>query len=80
MTLGNMMGGLFVGAVYWCLHLSGEEDVGVSVEVGAVQSAIQEVGGSTVRERCGEGNAIVGVPSGCEGEGNGEALKIASSG
>ncbi|KAE9366506.1 hypothetical protein N431DRAFT_350351 [Stipitochalara longipes BDJ] len=77
-TLGNMVGGgLFVGAVYWYLYISGEGDVGVSFEVGAVQSSIQDAAGPMQRERDGEGNVIVGVPSGCEGEGV-EGLKIAS--
>jgi hypothetical protein len=77
-TLGNIVGGgLFVEAFYWYLYLSGEGDVGVSFEVGAVQSAIQDSAGPMQRERSGKANIIVGVPSGCEGEG-GEELRIAS--
>ena len=69
-------GGLFVGAVYWYLYLTGEGDVGVSFDVGVVQSAIQDAGGPTGRMRDGQGNVIVGVPS--EADGGREESKIAS--
>jgi hypothetical protein len=71
-------GGLFVGAVYWYLYLSGERDVGASFEVGAVQSAIREARGPMGRGRGLKGSTIIGVPSGREGEANGDELKIAS--
>jgi len=78
-TLGNMVGGgLFVGAVYWYLYISGEGDVGVTFEMGAVQSAIQDGAGPMRSERGGERNVIVGVPRGREHEAEGEELKIAS--
>lgn len=73
------------GAIYWYLYLIGEGDVGVSFDMGALQSAI-EAGGPMGRVRKfhragrlggGEGSVIDGVPSHLEGE---EALKIASPG
>jgi hypothetical protein len=79
LILGNMAGGgLFVGAVFWYLYLSGEWDVGASFEVGAVESAIREARGPMGRERGLEGNIIIGAPSGRKGEANGDELKIAS--
>ena len=73
-----------MGAVYWYLYLSGERDVGASFEVGAVQSAIREGRGPMGRGRPNgkgrglKGSTIIGVPSGREGEANGDELKIAS--
>jgi formate/nitrite transporter len=77
-TLGNMVGGgLFVGAIYWYLYLTGEGDVGVTFDTGVVQSAIQEAGGPTGRARRErDRNVIDGVPGARDREGEGRNLKI----
>lgn len=50
-TLGNMVGGgLFVGAIYWYLYLTGEGAVDVSFDMGGLASAM-EAGGPMGRMR-----------------------------
>ena len=62
-TLGNIVGGgLFVGAAYWYLYLTGEGDVSVDFNIGAFQSAM-EAGGPMRRTKSkmdrGEANDTV---------------------
>ena len=81
-TLGNMVGGgLFVGAIYWYLYLTGEGSVDVSFNIGSLQSAMEAGGpmGRVMRFDNGNGHVIDGVPpSHAQGEDN--AVKIASPG
>lgn len=50
-ALGNMIGGgLFVGAIYWYLYLTGEDNVEVSFDMGGLASAM-EAGGPMGRTR-----------------------------
>jgi formate/nitrite transporter len=80
-TLGNTVGGgLFVGAIYWYLYLTGEGEVEVSFDFGGLASAM-EAGGPMGRDRRfdgkrinGDGGVIMGVPNRQEEE----ELKIAS--
>lgn len=77
-TLGNMIGGgLFVGAIYWYLYLTGEGNVDVSFDLGGLASAM-EAGGPMGRDKTiDRANVINGVPSrGAEGE----DVRIASPG
>jgi formate/nitrite transporter len=76
-TMGNMVGGgLFVGAIYWYLYLTGEGNVDVSFDIGSLQSAM-EAGGPMGRMRrydAGNGHIIEGMPS----QGQDGDIKIAS--
>lgn len=81
-TLGNMVGGgLFVGAIYWYLYLTGEGNVEVSFDLGGLASAM-EAGGPMGRDRRldemrrQENGVIVGVPS--HGQESPDKPKIAS--
>lgn len=41
-ALGNMVGGgLFVGAAYWYLYLSGEAGVAISFDIGSIDTAVE---------------------------------------
>jgi len=85
-ALGNMVGGgLFVGAIYWYLYLTGEGDVEVSFDLGGLATAM-EAGGPIGRGRRLDREGVVGsrdsgaVIDGLDGgpEDSGEDLKIAS--
>jgi formate/nitrite transporter len=81
-TLGNILGGgLFVGGMYWYLYLTGEEDVEVSFNVGALASAMEagEPMGRNPRYGRGGDRAREDVIHGVPGDG-GDDLKIASPG
>lgn len=76
-TLGNMVGGgLFVGAIYWYLYLTGEGSVEVSFDIGSLQSAMEAGGpmGQMRRFDTGNGHIIQGMPS----QGQDGDVKIAS--
>jgi hypothetical protein len=47
--LGNTIGGgFFVGTVYWYLFLTGEGEIAVDFNIGPVNTAIDEAGGTTI--------------------------------
>ncbi|MCJ1300532.1 hypothetical protein MMC08_003329 [Hypocenomyce scalaris] len=62
-TIGNMIGGgLFVGAVYWYLYLTGEGSVEVNFNTGGLESAMEAGGpmghaGSHTRGQAGRGGS-----------------------
>jgi hypothetical protein len=63
-TIGNMVGGgLFVGAIYWCLYVTSEGDMEVSFDLGGQASAM-EAGGPMVRDgKLDMSTVIEGMPS-----------------
>ena len=59
-TIGNMIGGgIFVGAIYWYLFLTGEGSVDIDFNIGSLESAM-EAGGPMGRKGKREGNVIEG--------------------
>ncbi|TVY81495.1 putative formate transporter [Lachnellula suecica] len=77
-ALGNTVGGgLFVGAIYWYLYLTGEGDVEVSFELGSLATAM-EAGGPMGRDRRADGQVIEGVSG--NGQHDVHETKLASPG
>lgn len=61
-ALGNMVGGgLFVGAMYWYLYLTGEGGVSVSFDIGSLDTAMEAGGPMRRSQRDGEGEVIKGL-------------------
>ena len=58
--IGNLIGGgVFVGAVYWYLYLTGEGDVEVDFNVGGASSAMQGAGGPLGRVKSKRGMSVI---------------------
>jgi hypothetical protein len=76
LLLRNMVGGgLFVGAVFWYLYPAGRGMLARVLRWGLCHSGSEWSNGKV---RGLEGNIIIGVSSGREGEANGDELKIAT--
>lgn len=59
-AIGNIVGGgLFVGALYWYLYLTGEDSVDVSFNIGGPATALS-AGGPLGSERTSDGRIIYG--------------------
>ena len=58
--IGNLLGGgIFVGAAYWYLYLTGEDDVEVDFNVGATSTAIAEAGGPLGRAKSRPSHVVI---------------------
>lgn len=80
-TLGNIVGGgLFVGAMYWYLYLTGEGNVDISFDLGSLQSAMEAGGpmGRTATFANGDRRIIDGYGDSSQGGQSDNEAKIAS--
>jgi len=71
-TLGNIVGGgLFVGAAYWYLYLTGEGQIEIAFDTGGLQSAMEAggpMGSMRPKERKGRNDGVIDGVDGSAGQ------------